>query len=77
MSADTLKAQIVADDFQLLLDGSLGQREHQFISPDAVPQAVIFNILLDYQRHSKDTTFPCLLLHDFKAVSIAIFNDIA
>lgn len=40
VSADTLKAQIVADQFQLLLDGSFGDGENQIPAADTVPQAV-------------------------------------
>ena len=36
VGADALKAQIVADDFQLLLDCSLAEGEHQCISVDLI-----------------------------------------
>ena len=50
VGADTLIAQIIADDLQLLLDGSLCQRENAFFAADAISQTVVFNILLNDKR---------------------------
>lgn len=47
VSADARKSQIVTHDFQLLLDGSLCDGEHRLGGFDAIPQAIVFDVLLD------------------------------
>ena len=76
VSADPLEAQIIADDFQLLLDGSFGQRKNPLVAAEAVPQAIVFDVLLDHQRHRENAALPGLLLHNFKAVSVSVQNDV-
>lgn len=45
--ADSFQFQIVAHDFQLLLDGSFGDWEDQVVPADAVPQAIVLDVLLN------------------------------
>ena len=66
--ADAVIAQIITDDFQLLLDGSLADGEKKVGGLDAITQGIVFRILLNDKGNSKDTLFPCLLLHDGKPV---------
>ena len=53
VSADPLKAQVVAHDTELLLHGPLGDGENQIVAADIVAQAVVLDILLDHQRDSE------------------------
>lgn len=76
VSADALKAQIVADDFQLLLDGSFGQRKNQLVAAEAVPQAIVFDVLLDHQGDCENAALPGLLFHNLKAVSVTVQNNV-
>ena len=64
VSADTLKAQVVADQFQLLLDGSFRDGEYQIPATDTVPQTVVLNILCDDERNREYSPLPGLLLHN-------------
>ena len=68
VSADARKPQIITHDFQLLLDGSLADWKEQVPTADAIPQAIVFDVLLDDKRNCEDPLFPCLLLHDLQAV---------
>ena len=44
VGADTLEAQVIAHNPQLLLNCSLCDREHQLCAPDTVPQTIVFDI---------------------------------
>ena len=74
--ADSLESQIVTDDGKLLLHSPFRDGENQVFSADAIPQAVILHILSDDKRDSKDSILSCLLLHDFKAETVTISNDV-
>ena len=50
VSADARKPQIITHDFQLLLDGSLADWKEQVPTADAIPQAIVFDVLLDDKR---------------------------
>ena len=77
MGADALEAQVIADNGKLLLDCPLRNRKNMVRPLDAVPQTVVLDVLLDYQRDSEDTAFACLLLHDLQAIAVPIQNDVA
>ena len=65
VGADTFVAQIVTNDSELLLYGSLGEREHEFAAPDAMPQTVVFHVLLNNQRDREHAALAGLILRDF------------
>lgn len=77
VGADLLKAQIFTDNMQLLLDCSCGDREHQIISLDTVPQTVVFNILGNDQRNGEHSVLAGFMLHDFQMVAISVPDNIA
>ena len=77
MGADPFNIQIVAYDFQLLLDCSFADWENQIRPSDAVPQAIVFNVLLNQKRDSKHTPLSCFLLHHFQTVAVSVPYDIA
>ena len=54
MSADTLIAQIITDKGKLFLYLPFRDREYQVCFANAITQAIIFNVLLNYQRDSKN-----------------------
>ena len=74
--ADTFKAQIVTDDSKLFLNGTLCNGENQIFSGNAIPQTVVLHILSDHQRDGEHAPLACLLLHDFKVVSITVPNNV-
>ena len=76
VGADSLVAQIVTDNGKLLLHSSGRKRKHQCITRNAVAQAIILNILIDYQGNSENTLFPCFLFCDSKAIPSPIVHDI-
>ena len=77
VGADTLEAQIVADDGKLLLDRPFGDGEHAVIALEAVAQTVVLDVLLNDQRDGEDAAFPCLLLGNLQAVAVPIKHDVA
>lgn len=77
VGADAFVAQIVTDDGELLLDRSGGHREDQVIAAYSVAQTIVFDVLLDDQRDSKDTLLACLLLSDRQAEASAVIHDVA
>ena len=77
VGADPFQIQIVAHDFQLLLDGSFSDREDQIVPADAISQAVVFDILLNQERDGEHSALPCLLLHHFQTEAISILYDVA
>ena len=77
VGADAINVQIVADDFQLLLDCPFRNRENQFIAPDAVAQTVVLNVLLNDKGNCEESALACLLLHHFQTVAVCIPYDIA
>ena len=60
VGADALKPQIVAYDFQLLLDCPLCDGKNQFCSFDPISQAIVFDILPDQERDCENPAFACL-----------------
>ena len=75
VSADAVIAQIITDDFQLLLDGSLADGEKKVGGLDAIPKAIVLHILPNDKGNCKDALFPCLLLCNGEAVAVAIAHD--
>ena len=75
--ADTLKAQIVTNNVELLLYGSLGDRKNQLVPANTIPQAIVFDVLLNNQRDGENAVLPCFLLSDLKAISVTIPDNIA
>ena len=72
VGADTVIAQVIADDMQLLLDRALCDGEYNLLASNPMTQAVILNVLVKHQRHSEDPALSCLLLHNLQAVTITI-----
>ena len=77
VGADALKPQIVAYDFQLLLDCPLCDGEDQVCAFDPISQAVVLNVLPNQERDCENPAFACFLLHDLQAVAISIPHDVA
>ena len=77
VGTDTLVPQIIADDMKLLLYRPLCDRKHKVVPADAVPQTVVFHVLLNDHRDCKDTPFPCLLLHHFQTEAISVPYNVA
>ena len=77
VGADALKAQIVAHDFQLLLDCPFRNGENQFIAPDAIAQTVVLNVLLNDKGNCENSALARLLLNHFQSVSVCVPHDIA
>ena len=77
MGADPFQIQIITHDFQLLLDGSLGDREDQVVPADAISQAIVLDILLDQERDSEHSPLACLLLHHLQPETISVPYDVA
>lgn len=69
VSADPLKAQVVAHDTELLLHGPLGDGENQIVAADIVAQAVVLDILLDHQRDSEHAALAGFLFGNLQAVA--------
>ena len=70
MCADAVIAQIIADDFQLLLDCPFGDGEKKVGGLDAITQTIILHILLNDKGDGEKTLLACLLLHDGEAVAV-------
>ena len=77
VGADILIAQIVADDPKLLLNHSLCDRKDGIHPPNAIAQAVVLDVLIEYQWNSEDPALAGFLLHDLQPVTVAIPDDIA
>ena len=77
VGADALVVQIVAHDFQLLLDCPFRNGENQFIAPDAIAQTVVLNVLLNDKGNCEESALARLLLHHFQSVPVCIPHDIA
>ena len=76
VGADTLIAQVVAHDMELLLYGPLGDREYQGVSVYAIPQAIILYVLLDNKRNREHVALAGFLLGDLQAVSVPVSDNI-
>ena len=76
VGTDTVKAQVIADDVQLLLNRARSDGEDDLCPSDAVAQAVILNVLVKHQRDSEDPVLSCFLLHNLQAVTITIPHNI-
>ena len=72
VGTDTLVPQVIADNVKLLLHRPFCDGKHKVVPADAVPQTVIFHVLLNHQRNREDTLLSCLLLHHFQAEAVAI-----
>ena len=77
VGADPLIAQVITDASKDLLHFPCRDGEDQIEMLDAVAQAVILNVLLDYERDGKHSRFSCLLLHDGPPEPSAIVHNIA
>ena len=72
VGADPIEAQVIAHDPQLLLYCPFCDGKHKVVPADAIPQTVIFHVLLNDQRNREDTLLSCLLLHHFQAEAVAV-----
>lgn len=77
VGTDTLIAQVIADNVQLLLDRALSNGKDDVRSSDTVAQAVIFNVLVKHQRDSEDPALASLLLHDLQPIPLSITDNVA
>ena len=64
VSADAVIAQVIANDVELFLHRTLSNGEDDGGSRYVIPQAVVFDVLLDNQRDGKRSLLTGLLLHD-------------
>ena len=76
VGADALVAKVVTDDFQLLLHSSGSDREDEVVLADGVSQAIILNVLCDYQGYSEDALLAGFLLDNLQMIAASILNDI-
>lgn len=76
MGTDALIAQVVADDPQLLLDHSLRDGEHNLCASNPVTQAIIFDVLVEYQGDGEDPLLAGLLLRDLQPISVTVPHNI-
>ena len=77
VGADILTSQMVANDSQLFLNSSFRNREDSVCAPNALAQAVIFNVLLNDKRYSEDPVLASFLLHDLQMIAISVPDYIA
>ena len=77
MCADALIAQIIAYKGKVLLDCAFCDGENQIGALNAAAQTIVFDILLQHQRHGEHARFAGLLLHDLQAVAVTVPDDIA
>lgn len=77
VGADSLEAQVITDNMQLLLNGPFCNGEHQFCAPNVVAQTVVFDVLVYDHGNSEHSAFACLLLHHFQTIPITIPHNIA
>ena len=76
VGADPFIAEIITNKLYLLLDGSFGNRENMVVLFNAIPQAIVFYILLYDQRNSKNAAFACFLFYNLQAEAVAVPHDI-
>ena len=76
VGTDTLVPQVIADNVKLLLHRPFCDRKHKVVPADAVPQTVIFHVLLNNQRDREHTALAGLLLRDFQPVTIPVPDNI-
>ena len=62
---------------QLLLYGSFCDWEYKVTPADAISQTVVFDILLNDQRHGEHSALACFLLHHFQTIAVTIPDNIA
>ena len=77
VGADTINAQIVAHDFQLLLDCPFRNGKNPLTAPDAVAQTIVLDILLNDKGNCENPALACFLFGDFQSVAVTIPNDVA
>ena len=77
VGADSLEAQVIADNMQLLLHCPLCDGKHQFCAPDVVAQTVVFDVLVYDHGNSEHSALACLLLHHFQSIPVTIPHNIA
>ena len=76
VGADTVIAQIVADYAELLLHGSFCEREYPICVPDVMPETIVFYVLLDDERDSKNTSLAGLLFNNLQAITVTVPDNI-
>ena len=77
VGSDALISQVIADNGKLLLDGSLCDREDKIFVPDAIPQTIVLDVLLDYEGDGENTDLIGLSFTDFKPVTVPVMDNIA
>ena len=76
VGADALKPQVVTNDGKLFLNCAFCDGEDEVFFADAVSQTVILDVLSNDQGNSEDTPFTSFLLHDLKAETVTISNNV-
>lgn len=76
VGTDAINVQIVAHDFQLLLDCPFRNGENQLIAPDAVAQTVVLNVLLNHKGNCENPALACFLFCNFQSVAVTVPNDV-
>ena len=76
MGADALKAQIVTDHLQLLLDGPCGNREDKSIRGNVVVEAVAAHELIQRKGNGERSGLSGFLFDDGQAVTLTVLDNI-
>ena len=77
MCADALIAQIIAYKGKVLLDCAFCDGENQIGALNAAAQTIVFDILLQHQRHGEHASLAGLLLYNFQTVAVTVPDDIS
>ena len=68
VSTDAFIPQPITNKSELFLNGSFRNRKDDVVGANAVPQAVVLNILTNQKRNCEDALFLSLLLSNLEAV---------
>ena len=76
MCADVLKAQIVTDHLQLLLDGPCGNREDKSIRGNVVVEAVAAHELIQRKGNGERSGLSGFLFDDGETIAFTVLDDV-
>lgn len=76
VGTDIPVTQVVADGFEMALDGPLRHWENPLLFRDTMVQAVAPDELIEGQRYREHPGLPGLLLGDGQAVALPVLDDI-
>ena len=77
VGADVPIAQVVADRFQMPLNGPLRHWENSLLLRDTMVQAVAPDELIEGQRYGEHPGLPGFLLRDGQAVAFPVFDNVS